>query len=110
MRSLPRLDSSARAARASATHAGLCAGARPADSALQTRAQSDTPMATCVSSCCTLEGTAVVYWAELLVSGLHERRRVGSSYCCTAAVPRARTYCRLGCESRMLLCPFAHWP
>ena len=28
VRSLPRLDSSARAARASATHAGLCAGAR----------------------------------------------------------------------------------
>ena len=43
---------------------------RPADSAPQTRAQSDTPTAACASSCCTREGTAdaVVYWAELEVA------------------------------------------
>ena len=43
---------------------------RPADSAPQTRAQSDTPTVACASSCCTREGTAdaVVYWAELEVA------------------------------------------
>eukprot|EP00900_Chrysochromulina_parva_P027494 jgi/Chrpa1/9379/Chrysochromulina_OHIO_Genome00020047-RA len=43
---------------------------RPADSAPQTRAQSDTPTVECASSCCTREGTAdaVVYWAELEVA------------------------------------------